>query len=113
MSEYENRGSAYEDDPQQNLGSELRTLLDRDFGTDNEEKLRYVKASLERMRAEQENLSTGDAVNYGDSEISKMVDLENDIPTYELVQTELENILGVKGATTVENDSIQELDGVH
>lgn len=113
MSEYVNIGSIYEDDPQQNLGSELRTLLDRDFGTDDEEKLRYVKASLERMREEKKNLSAGDSVYYGDSEINKMVELENDIPTYELVRTELESILGVKGSTTVENDSTQELDGVH
>ncbi len=113
MSEYGNIGSIYENESKESLGAELRTLLDRDFGTDDEEKLRYVKASLERMREEKKNLSAGDSVNYGDSEISKIVELENEIPTYELMQTELESILGVNGSPAVEKDSAQELDGVH
>lgn len=67
-----------------------RDMIDRDFGNDTEEKILFVKATLERMREGLKNSESGDATNLSPEQISQMENYREAIPEYEAMLEELE-----------------------
>ncbi len=84
------------------LRGNSREDLDRDFGNNNEEKLRYVNAQLESQRASLKNLSSADSTNYGHEEINRMENIREYITHLETMQAELKSMLGHDAQNTTE-----------
>lgn len=71
----------------------IRANLDRDFGSDDKEKLKYVQAQLESLREQLKNLGDADSVNYtADNEITEMTNLDESIQLLETIEQELLSI---------------------